>query len=38
MINPKIVISEKTKRKLDSLKQHPRETYDDVVVRLINEN
>ena len=28
-------VSEKTKSLLDQLKQHPRETYDDVLRRLI---
>jgi hypothetical protein len=32
---PLIKVSEETKRKLDELKIHYRETYDDVVRRLI---
>ena len=30
-------ISEATKKGLDELKVHPRETYDDVIARLIKE-
>jgi len=30
-----IRISEETKKKLDDQKVHPRETYDDVVQRLL---
>lgn len=33
-----VSISEKTKEKLDSLKVHPRETYDEVISRIITEN
>lgn len=33
--NPKIVVSGKTKKELDSLKIHHRETYEDVIIRLI---
>jgi len=32
---PLIKVSDETKKKLDSLKIHHRETYDDVVKRLI---
>lgn len=32
-----IKISEATKKGLDELKVHPRETYDDVISRLIEE-
>ena len=32
-----IKISEETKRGLDNLKIHPRETYDDSISRLIEE-
>jgi hypothetical protein len=32
---PKIVISSVIKRKLDKLKQYPRETYEDVIKKLI---
>jgi len=32
---PLIKVSDETKKKLDSLKIHFRETYDDVVQRLI---
>ena len=35
--NPKIVITEQTKQLLDSLKIIPRESYDDVIVRLIKK-
>ena len=30
-----IKISDKTKQELDDLKQYPRETYDDVISRLV---
>lgn len=30
-------ISGETKKKLDELKIHPRETYDDVIARLIKD-
>ena len=33
-----IVISEKTKSELDKIKLHPREIYDDVVKRLLEEH
>lgn len=32
-----IKISEATKKGLDDLKAYPRETYDDVVTRLVEE-
>ncbi len=32
-----IKISKATKKKLDELKEHPRETYDDVISRLVEE-
>lgn len=32
-----IKISEATKRGLDKLKVHPRETYDDVISRLVED-
>jgi len=32
-----VKLTRETKRKLDGLKQYPRETYDDVVRRLIDE-
>ena len=32
-----IKISEATKKGLDKLKIHPRETYDDVINRLVEE-
>jgi len=32
-----IKISEATKKGLDKLKIHPRETYDDVITRLVEE-
>lgn len=35
MVKPKIVIDEKTKKELDKIKLHPRETYGDIVIRLI---
>lgn len=31
-----IGISDEVKKKLDLLKQHPRETYQDTIVRLID--
>ena len=37
MAETSIGISEETKAKLDKIKQHPRETYEDVIVRLIEE-
>lgn len=30
-----IKISQETKRKLDKIKIHPRETYQDIIVRLL---
>lgn len=35
MVKPKIVIDEKTKKELDKIKLHPRETYGDIIIRLI---
>lgn len=35
MINPKIVIDEETKKELDKIKIHPRETYGDIIKRLL---
>ena len=35
MVITTIAISEKTKMELDKLKKHPREPYEDVVKRLI---
>ena len=32
-----IKISEETKKELDNLKAHPRETYDDVISRLVEK-
>jgi predicted CopG family antitoxin len=32
---PKIAISNELKAKLDKLKQYPRETYEDVIRRLL---
>ena len=37
MINPKIVIDEETKRELDKIKVHPRETYGDIIKRLLQK-
>jgi len=31
-----IVISMKTRNRLDKLKEHHRETYDDAIVRLLD--
>jgi len=36
-VMPNISVSEDTKLALDELKNHPRETYDDVIVRLIEQ-
>ena len=33
-----IGIEEKTKAQLDKLKEYPRETYDDIIKRLIIKN
>lgn len=35
MVKPKIVIDEETKKELDKIKIYPRETYGDIVKRLI---
>jgi len=35
---PNINVAETTKTDLDALKVIPRETYDDVIVRLIKEH
>jgi len=36
MVADKLIkISDKAKQELDDLKKHPRETYDDVISRLI---
>jgi len=35
---PLILISNQTKKGLDKLKVHPRETYDDIIVRLLKVN
>jgi len=32
-----IAVSEETKKKLDELKVHPREPYEDVINRLIDK-
>lgn len=32
-----IKIKEKTKKKLDDLKVHPRQSYDEVIWRLIDQ-
>lgn len=32
-----IKISEETKKGLDNLKIHPRETYDDIISRLVEK-
>ena len=37
MIKPKIVIDKKIKKKLDKLKKYPRETYEDVIKRLLKK-
>lgn len=35
MINPKIVVDKETKKELDKIKIHPRETYGDIIKRLL---
>jgi len=35
---PKIVISDEIKKKLDKLKKHDRETYEDTIKRLLKKN
>lgn len=35
MTKSNMAVSEQTKKKLDKLKQYPRETYEDVILRLI---
>ncbi|MCP8315537.1 MAG: hypothetical protein H3Z51_01555 [archaeon] len=35
---PVIKVSEETKKVLDEIKIHPRETYEDVIKRLIEEH
>jgi predicted DNA-binding protein len=37
-MNTTVKMSIETKKRLDSLKIHPRETYDDVIKRLIEEH
>ena len=37
MAKSNMAISEKTKKELDKLKQYPRETYEDVILRLIQK-
>jgi hypothetical protein len=32
-----IGVEEKTKKELDKLKEHPRETYDDVIKKIMEE-
>lgn len=32
---PTLVVSQEVKDKLDGLKEHPRETYQDVIERLV---
>ncbi len=39
MVTVAIKVTESQKKKLDKMKKHPRETYADVIERLIkNEN
>lgn len=33
--DPKITLKERTKKKLDKVKIHPRETYDGIMTRLL---
>jgi len=35
--NKTIVITEETKKRLDLMKQHHRETYDDTIVKLLDK-
>ena len=35
--NKTIVITEETKKRLELIKQHPRETYDDIISRLLDQ-
>ena len=37
MVKPKIVIDENTKKNLDEIKLHPRETYGDTIKRLLKQ-
>ena len=37
MVNPTIVIDKETKMKLDKIKIHPRETYCDIIKRLLKD-
>ena len=38
MITSKLIrVSEETKNQLDKIKEHHRETYDDLIIRLIKE-
>lgn len=32
-----IQISRNTKKKLDNIKIHPRETYEDIIIRLLKK-
>ncbi len=36
--NPKIPVTQEVKEELDTIKTHPRETYNDVVQRLLHLN
>ena len=38
MAETSIGISEETKTRLEELKIHPRETYEEVIIRLIAQN
>ena len=38
MVNPKIVVDEEVKEKLDKMKIHPREFYNDVLRRILKLN
>ena len=35
--NKTIVITEETKKRLELIKQHRRETYDDIISRLLDQ-
>ena len=32
-----IAISTETKKRLEAIKVHPRETYEDIILRLLNK-
>jgi len=38
MANPKIVVDKEVKENLDKMKQYPRETYNDVLRKILKLN